>query len=106
MNLLKLDEMITPKILNGLYLLTTFVAVILFIVLLLSGYVNGAITCAIIALFNRIFFECIIVIFKNNEHLKNSAENLQKIANLMERQEKRDLQNKAEKTPDADFTKD
>ncbi|WP_155959307.1 DUF4282 domain-containing protein [Klebsiella aerogenes] len=83
MNLLKLDEMITPKILTGLYLFTTFAAVLLLVVSLLSGNVYGAITCAVVALFNRIFFECIIVVFKNNEHLRNSSEYLRYIANTL-----------------------
>jgi hypothetical protein len=84
---LSLDEMITPKILTGLYILTTVFAALAAIVTLIGGSVSGAVALAVVAIFNRIFFECIIVVFKNNEYLKSSSEQLKVIASMMAKTE-------------------
>lgn len=74
MNLFKFDDLITPKILTGIYLLTTILAALACIITFIGGSVGGAIGWGLVALFNRIFFECIIVVFKNNEYLRRIAD--------------------------------
>ncbi|HEY2452885.1 MAG TPA: hypothetical protein VGI71_09730 [Scandinavium sp.] len=83
MRILTLDDMITPKILTSLYIFTTLVAFVALVFTLSVGHYTGSIILAVVIVFNRVFFECIIVVFKNNEHLKNSAEYLRYIANTM-----------------------
>lgn len=73
MKLFSLDEMITPKILTGIYILTTLFATLAAVFTLINGSIEGAVAWAIVAIFNRIFFECIIVVFKNNEYLRRIA---------------------------------
>lgn len=74
MNLFKFDDLITPKILTGIYLLTTLLAALACILTFIGGSVGGAVAWGLVALFNRIFFECIIVVFKNNEYLRRIAD--------------------------------
>jgi len=72
----KLENMITPKILTGIYILTTLLAALMCVITFMGGSAGGAFAWALIALFNRIFFECIIVVFKNNEYLRRIADAL------------------------------
>lgn len=74
MNLFKFDDLITPKILTGIYLLTTILAALACIITFIGGSVAGAVGWGLVALLNRIFFECIIVAFKNNEYLRRIAD--------------------------------
>lgn len=73
MNVFNLNNMITPKILTGIYVLTTVIAAVACVLTFLGGSFTGAIAWGLIAFFNRIFFECIIVVFKNNEYLRRIA---------------------------------
>ncbi|WFZ22223.1 DUF4282 domain-containing protein [Citrobacter portucalensis] len=98
--LFKLENMITPKILTGIYILTTLLAALMCVITFLGGSAGGAFAWALIAVFNRIFFECIIVVFKNNEYLKSSSESLHQIARLLAENKIKTVQNTA---PDADF---
>ncbi|MCE3116867.1 DUF4282 domain-containing protein [Enterobacter sp. ASE] len=105
MNIFNLNNMITPKILTGIYILTTVLAALACVFTFIGGSPGGALAWGLIALFNRIFFECIIVAFKNNEYLKRSAESLQEIAKSLAEvaadNKKRALGNAV---PDADFS--
>ncbi|WP_189389202.1 hypothetical protein [Buttiauxella sp. B2] len=85
MKLLDFDEMITPKILTSLYIFTTLAAIAFAVILLSSGHIGGAIVMALVVVFNRIFFEFIIVAFKNNEYLKGNNDYLCRIAEAIEK---------------------
>ncbi|VFS25898.1 Uncharacterised protein [Enterobacter cancerogenus] len=105
MNIFNLNNMITPKILTGIYVLTTVIAALACVFTFIGGSPGGALAWGLIALFNRIFFECIIVAFKNNEYLKSSAESLQEIAKSLAvavSENKKKAHSHA--VPDADFS--
>jgi hypothetical protein len=105
MKLLSLDEMITPKILTGIYILTTILAALAAVFTLIGGSTGGAIAWAIVAIFNRIFFECIIVVFKNNEYLKKSADHLEYIATTLAKSREDEIYRATKNAaPDADFS--
>lgn len=74
MNIFNLNNMITPKILTGIYILTTVLAALACVFTFIGGSPGGALAWGLIAFFNRIFFECIIVVFKNNEYLRRIAD--------------------------------
>ncbi|WP_232461633.1 hypothetical protein [Tatumella citrea] len=61
-----------------LYALTLILSLIGALFNLSQGKVSEAIVLIIIAVFSRVFFECVIVSFKNNEYLKRIAEALEK----------------------------
>ena len=72
------NKLITPQIITVLYALTLVLFLIGAFINLSKGKVSEAIILIIIAVFSRIFFECVIVNFKNNEYLKRIAEALEK----------------------------
>ncbi|EPH2478625.1 DUF4282 domain-containing protein [Klebsiella pneumoniae] len=72
------DKLITPKILSALYGLTLAALLVMAVIFGLSGDAQKAIFAVIMALFSRIFFEGLIVVFKNNEYLRRIAEALEK----------------------------
>ena len=73
------DKLITPRIISALYIITVallaFAAVLTFFT---RGFNAAGLLLLIMALFARIFFECIMVSFKNNEYLRRIAESLEK----------------------------
>ena len=72
------NKLITPQIITVLYALTLVLFLIGAFINLSKGKVSEAIILIIIAVFSMIFFECVIVNFKNNEYLKRIAEALEK----------------------------
>lgn len=72
------DKLITPKIISALYIITVVLLLFIAVAQFLSGGVSAAIALVIMAVFSRIFFECIMVSFKNNEYLRRIAESLEK----------------------------
>lgn len=72
------NRLITPQIITVLYALTLILSLIGALFNLSQGKVSEAIVLIIIAVFSRVFFECVIVSFKNNEYLKRIAEALEK----------------------------
>lgn len=72
------DKLITPKIISALYIITTLLFIGAAALSLSNGKTGSAILCIVIAVFSRIFFECIMVSFKNNEYLRRIAEALEK----------------------------
>lgn len=72
------DKLITPKILSALYGLTLSALLVMAVIFGLSGDAQKAIFAVIMALFSRIFFEGLMVVFKNNEYLRRIAEALEK----------------------------
>lgn len=72
------DKLITPKIISALYIITVILLVIAAVLALANGRMGGAIVCILSAIFSRIFFECIMVAFKNNEYLRRITESLEK----------------------------
>ncbi|EPK2817600.1 DUF4282 domain-containing protein [Klebsiella pneumoniae] len=72
------DKLITPKILSALYGLTLAALLVMAVIFGLSGDAQKAIFAVIMALFSRIFFEGLMVVFKNNEYLRRIAEALEK----------------------------
>lgn len=77
--MLGFDKLITPKIISSLYLITVVLLVIAAILAFVSnGFSAAVIMLLIMAVFARIFFECIMVSFKNNEYLRRIAESLEK----------------------------
>jgi hypothetical protein len=84
MSFVSLDKMITPKILTALYVVSSLAAIILLIFAIANGHMNGAIVMAFVLIFNRVFFEGLVVIFKNNEYLHDSREYLKRIAHRLD----------------------
>ncbi|MCS4273507.1 MULTISPECIES: DUF4282 domain-containing protein [Raoultella] len=72
------DKLITPKIISALYGLTLVALLAAAVFCALAGDVSKATLAVIMALFSRIFFEGIMVVFKNNEYLRRIAEALEK----------------------------
>lgn len=75
--MLGFDKLITPKIINVLYGITMLLLVVAAIITFINGKPAGALVLAICAVFCRVFFECIMVSFKNNEYLRRIAEALE-----------------------------
>lgn len=74
-NIFFFDSMLTPKIVTGLYwlfLLTTIAGGISSI--FYGGVLRGLIGMVVGCILVRIFFEMIIIVFKNNEYLRKIAE--------------------------------
>ena len=71
------DKLITPKIINVLYGITMLLLVVAAIITFVNGKAAGALVLLLCAVFCRIFFECIMVSFKNNEYLRRIAEALE-----------------------------
>ncbi|HEY3591939.1 MAG TPA: DUF4282 domain-containing protein [Buttiauxella sp.] len=88
MKLLSFEEMITPKILTSLYSLTTLLGIVFAVIGLFTGFLKSSIILIIAVVFNRVFFEFIIVTFKNNEYLKDNNDYLKRIAEALEGCEK------------------
>ncbi|HII0115308.1 TPA: DUF4282 domain-containing protein [Klebsiella variicola] len=72
------DKLITPKILSWIYGITLVLLLAIAVLAAMSGDYAKAITMVMMALFSRIFFEGLMVIFKNNEYLRRIAEALEK----------------------------
>ncbi|MEH0868034.1 DUF4282 domain-containing protein [Phytobacter diazotrophicus] len=72
------DNLITPKILSALYIITVILLLIVSVVAMVNGNVAAAIIGIVLAVFCRIFFECIMVSFKNNEYLRRITEALER----------------------------
>ena len=72
------DNFITPKILSWLYGLTLVILLAVAVISAIGGDYAEAITMLIAALLSRIFFEGLMVVFKNNEYLRRIAEVLEK----------------------------
>lgn len=71
--LFSFDKMITPKIISVMYVLTIISTVIVILFCLSIDKVAGAIVAVIGLFFSRVFFEFVIVTFKNNEYLARIA---------------------------------
>ncbi|AIX48849.1 hypothetical protein PSNIH1_00525 [Pantoea sp. PSNIH1] len=68
------DRLLTPKIISGLYIITVvFLVGAAGIGFISQGFNTYSILLLVLALFSRIFFECIMVSFKNNEYLRRIA---------------------------------
>lgn len=73
------DRLVTPKIISAFYIFTVVVLLFMAIASFLANGMNAWSVVAIaLAIFSRIFFECIMVSFKNNEYLRRIAEALEK----------------------------
>ncbi|MDT3544888.1 DUF4282 domain-containing protein [Cronobacter sakazakii] len=72
------DKLITPKIISAMYIITMLVFIGAAAISISNGKIGSAILCVVIALFSRIFFECIMISFKNNEYLRRIAEAIEK----------------------------
>ena len=73
------DRLLTPKIISGLYIITVVLLVGVAAISFMSrGFNTYSLLLLVLALFSRIFFECIMVSFKNNEYLRRIAEALEK----------------------------
>lgn len=75
--MLGFDKLITPKIINVLYGITMLLLVVGAAIAFVNGKPGGAFVLVICAVFCRVFFECIMVSFKNNEYLRRIAEALE-----------------------------
>lgn len=71
------DKLITPKIITVLYILTLIVLFCIAIFCLLNGALGMGCTLIVMAIFSRIFFESIMVSFKNNEYLRRITQALE-----------------------------
>lgn len=80
----KFEEMITPKIIGLLYVITLIITGLMIIGCLLDHQIGGAIGAVLIFIFSRVFFELLIVKFKNNEYLRDSRDYLQRIAHRLD----------------------
>jgi hypothetical protein len=73
------DKLITPRIISALYIITlAFLVIAAVLTFFTRGFNAAGIMLLIMAVFARIFFECIMVTFKNNEYLRRIAESLEK----------------------------
>lgn len=71
------DKLITPKIINILYIITMLGLFAAAILMTMNDKIAAALIIITGALFCRIIFECIMVAFKNNEYLRRIAEALE-----------------------------
>lgn len=72
------DKLITPKIISALYIITFVVLIGMAVINLFTrGPSVIVVVCVLMAFFSRIFFECVMVAFKNNEYLRRIAESLE-----------------------------
>ncbi|BDH45431.1 hypothetical protein TUM12370_14750 [Salmonella enterica subsp. enterica serovar Choleraesuis] len=71
------DKLITPKIITVLYILTLIAFILSAIVAMVHGEIGTGLGLLVTAVFSRIFFECVMVAFKNNEYLRRIAESLE-----------------------------
>lgn len=78
--MLKFEEMITPKIIGILYAITLIIAGLAIIGCIFDGRFGGAVGAIFLFIFSRVFFELLIVKFKNNEYLRESRDYLKIIA--------------------------
>ena len=76
--MISFDDFITPRILSWLYGLTLVGFFFVAILAALGGDYAKTIIMLLMALFSRIFFEGLMVVFKNNEYLRRIAEALEK----------------------------
>lgn len=96
------DKMITPKIISVMYVMTIISTVIVILFCLSIDKVAGAIVAGIGLFFSRVFFEFVIVTFKNNEYLARIALALE--SGRFNPEADREAWRSAEKKePDADF---
>jgi len=72
------ERLITPKVINGLYIITVVALIAVAIIFLFYRSIYIAIACVVSAIFIRIFFESIMVAFKNNEYLRRIADAIEK----------------------------
>ncbi|MBA0034769.1 DUF4282 domain-containing protein [Pantoea sp. BIGb0393] len=73
------DKLITPRIISTLYIITVALLVVAAVFTFFTWGVNTAgVQLLVMAVFARIFFECIMVSFKSNEYLRRIAESLEK----------------------------
>lgn len=73
------DKLITPRIISALYIITlAFLVIAAVLTFFTQGFNAAGIMLLIMAIFARIFFECIMVTFKNNEYLRRIADALEK----------------------------
>ncbi|MTD39618.1 DUF4282 domain-containing protein [Erwinia sp. CPCC 100877] len=75
--MLGFNKLITPKIINALYGITMLLLVIVAVLAFINGQTGGAVALLVSAVFCRVFFECVMVAFKNNEYLRRIAEALE-----------------------------
>ncbi len=71
------DKLITSKIINALYGITMLLLAIAAIMSFVNGNADSAVALIVSAVFCRVFFECVMVAFKNNEYLRRIAEALE-----------------------------
>ena len=72
------DKLITPKIISTLYIITVAILALAAVITLFTrGFNIASLLLLIMAVFARVFFECIMVSFKNNEYLRRIAESLE-----------------------------
>lgn len=71
------DRLITPKIINVLYIINLLILFGAAIFCVLQGKIGAALVLVFSAVVSRVFFECIMIAFKNNEYLRRIAENLE-----------------------------
>ncbi|MET5443108.1 DUF4282 domain-containing protein [Klebsiella aerogenes] len=76
--MISFDKLITPKILSWVYGLTLVALLAMAVLFAMGGDFVRTITMLVMALFSRIFFEGLMVVFKNNEYLRRIAEVLEK----------------------------
>lgn len=74
-DILFFDNLVTPKILTVLYWLSLAGVVLSGITMIFAGsFFTGLFSIVFGALGTRVFFEMIMIVFKNNEYLKKIAE--------------------------------
>ncbi|QHP55002.1 DUF4282 domain-containing protein [Pectobacterium carotovorum subsp. carotovorum] len=71
------DKLITPKIITFLYIITMLLFLAAGVISFFSGKVGVALLCVLVAVFCRVFFEGIMIAFKNNEYLRRITEALE-----------------------------
>lgn len=72
------EKLITPRIISALYIITLGILLIMAVISFIGGKILTAIGIIVLAVLSRIFFESIMIVFKNNEYLKRIAESLEK----------------------------
>jgi hypothetical protein len=74
-NIFFFEAMLTPKIITFVYWLCLVSVVVGGVGLMVSGeFFRGLLGLVIGGVFTRVFFEMIIIAFKNNEYLRKIAE--------------------------------
>lgn len=71
------DRLITPRIISVLYILNLIMFAIAAILSFANGKVGAALLLVLFAVMSRVFFECIMIAFKNNEYLRRMTEALE-----------------------------